>query len=133
MYDPDLAIEVLKRIRAMGVKILVDDFGTGHSSLSYVKQLPIDGLKLDRSFVCEIQTAEDGCVIPSAVIAIGHSLKLKITAEGVETEAQLETLRSLGCDAIQGYLISRPVPAADYAQNLSEFEHTEWNTFHKAA
>jgi EAL domain-containing protein (putative c-di-GMP-specific phosphodiesterase class I) len=95
---------VLHELRALGVRISIDDFGTGYSSLSYLTRMPIDSLKIDRSFVNDI-TAE--------IINLAHNLKLKAVAEGVETTAQADFLRSKGCDELQGYLISRPVSAED--------------------
>ena len=109
MDDPDLTIEVLRRLRELGVVLAIDDFGTGYSSLSYLKLLPIQRLKLDRSFVSEIETDHNDAIICSATIALAHSLGLEVVAEGVETEAQLTYLKYLGCDIIQGYYFSRPL------------------------
>jgi diguanylate cyclase (GGDEF)-like protein/PAS domain S-box-containing protein len=109
MEDIDHSIEVLGAIRAMGVTVAVDDFGTGFSSLGYVARLPIDSLKIDQSFVAEMMNGASGLSLVSTIIALGHSLKLKVVAEGVETEAQSQLLRSLRCDEMQGYLFSHPV------------------------
>jgi EAL domain-containing protein (putative c-di-GMP-specific phosphodiesterase class I) len=103
-------VAMLQAIKKLGVHIAVDDFGTGYSSLSYLKRFPVDRLKVDRSFVQHIDDADDA-VIVRAIIALGHNLGLKVLAEGVETEAQLEFLRANGCDELQGYLISKPVSA----------------------
>ena len=109
MDDIDHSIEVLGTIRAMGVTVAVDDFGTGFSSLGYVARLPIDSLKIDQSFVAEMMNGSTGLSLVSTIIALGHSLKLKVVAEGVETEEQSQLLRSLRCDEMQGYLFSRAV------------------------
>ncbi|ARJ64334.1 histidine kinase [Magnetospirillum sp. ME-1] len=118
MQRVDEVVSVLKSLRAMGVRISIDDFGTGYSSLSYLKRMPIDALKVDRSFVNDIfddnsKVTEDGAEIVSTIINLAHNLKLKAIAEGVETPEQAEFLRSKGCDEVQGYLISRPVSGED--------------------
>jgi EAL domain-containing protein (putative c-di-GMP-specific phosphodiesterase class I) len=99
---------VLRAIRAQGVRVAIDDFGTKYSALRYLGRLPIDALKIDESFVRAIGDGADRVVV-TAIAALGRALGIHVTAEGVETEAQLETLRSIGCDAAQGYLISRPL------------------------
>ncbi len=104
---------VLRELRQMGVHISIDDFGTGYSSLSYLKRMPIDALKIDRSFVNDITEDGDGAEIVSTIINLAHNLKLRAVAEGVETEEQAAFLRSKGCDEIQGFLVSRPVSATD--------------------
>ncbi|GGX80454.1 sensor domain-containing protein [Vogesella alkaliphila] len=117
MHDPQCAVDVLMQIRNKGIlHIDVDDFGTGYSSLSYLKQFPIDCLKLDKSFVDGLPLDEDDIAISQAVIAMAHSLRLTVIAEGVEREEQLAFLRDNGCDIIQGYIISPPVPAPAFAQ-----------------
>ena len=111
--------ELLNAVRALGVLLSVDDFGTHYSSLSYLKRLPIHYLKIDRSFVNDIPADEDDVTIVRAVIQLAHNLDMKVVAEGVENEAQLEFLRAEGCDEIQGYLVSRPVPAEQLAELLA--------------
>ncbi len=105
----DEAILILKRLKALGVQIAVDDFGTGYSSLSYLSRLPIDCLKIDRSFVSRVQERGRDAAIAQAVITLAHSLGLRVVAEGVETDDQREFLRSHACDLGQGYLFSRPM------------------------
>jgi EAL domain-containing protein (putative c-di-GMP-specific phosphodiesterase class I) len=109
MEDVKHSIATLRAIRDLGVTIAIDDFGTGFSSLSYLSKLPVDTLKIDRSFVVEMTAPEARSLVP-AIIGLAHSLKLKVVAEGVETEDQSRLLRLLNCDEMQGYLFSRPVP-----------------------
>lgn len=111
MQDVDGTAPLLAAIKDLGVSLAVDDFGTGYSSLNYLKRLPIDVLKIDQSFVSDIGADEDDTTIVSAIIALAHSLRLKVVAEGVETEAQAHFLAEQGCDMNQGYLYSRPLPA----------------------
>ncbi|HOM70908.1 MAG TPA: EAL domain-containing protein [Armatimonadota bacterium] len=118
MHNPDTAAAALQKLKDMGVKISIDDFGTGYSSLSYLKKFPVDAVKIDQSFIKDITTNPDDAAIAGAVIAMAHSLKLKVIAEGVETLEQLEFLKSINCDEMQGYFISRPVPAEDFQQLL---------------
>lgn len=108
MENMQRAIDVLKQLRGMGITISIDDFGTGHSSLSYLKQLPIDTLKIDISFIKSIPDDPAAVSVVKGIIALAHGLDLKVVAEGVETEAQLALLAELGCDAVQGYFFSRP-------------------------
>ena len=110
MSDPGLAVTILHALRALGVRIAVDDFGTGHSSLGYLKQLPVDCLKIDRSFVSGLGVDPDDRAIVGAVVSMGHALGLTVTAEGVETVEQLDALESLGCDVGQGFYFAKPQP-----------------------
>ncbi|MCX7279399.1 MAG: EAL domain-containing protein [Burkholderiales bacterium] len=103
--------ESLRAIRALGVRIAIDDFGTGYSSLSHLSRLPVDTLKIDRSFVMEMVAGPQGLALVSTIVTLAHSFRLKVVAEGVETSEQERLLRLLGCDEMQGYLISKPVPA----------------------
>ena len=118
MKRAESAATILKTLRAKGVQIAVDDFGTGYSSLSYLRKFSIDALKIDQSFVRQLTTVPDETAIVTAVISLGRSLNLRVVAEGVETQAQLEFLRAQHCDEAQGYFFSRPVPAAQFAQLL---------------
>jgi diguanylate cyclase (GGDEF)-like protein len=119
LVNSDAAFKTLTALRAMGVKIAIDDFGTGYSSLSYLRRLPLDKLKLDQSFIRD--AGNDGDVaITRAIIAMAQSLKLAVVAEGVETQAQIDLLLSLGCTTVQGFLLGRPLPAAATAELLRE-------------
>jgi diguanylate cyclase (GGDEF)-like protein len=111
--NADEAVKILHGLSAMGVKLAIDDFGTGYSSLSYLKSFPINTLKIDQTFVRDVTTDADDAAIAKAIIAMAHSLKLKVIAEGVETREQLDFLSSEACDEIQGFLFSRPLPALD--------------------
>jgi len=111
MNDVNETIATLNKLRKAGTSLAMDDFGTGYSSLSYLNQLPIDTLKIDRSFVMDLETNRENAAICAAIIAMAHALDLKVVAEGVETEAQRKYLHKQRCDQIQGYLISKPLPA----------------------
>ena len=114
MADPVGAVETLTRLKRLDVDLFIDDYGTGYSSLSYLQKLPVDGLKIDQTFVMPMATSSDSATIVSSTIELGHNLGLKVVAEGVESDAVWELLAGLGCDIAQGYLISRPMPAQQY-------------------
>ena len=113
MEDTKGAVQLLSSLRKIGIKISIDDFGTGYSSLSYLNELPLDILKIDRSFIEGIEDSKAQKAIVKAIIVLGSSLNLQVVAEGIENEAQLSLLSSYGCDFIQGYLVSKPLTASD--------------------
>lgn len=117
MQDIPVTISVLRTLRSMGIQIAIDDFGTGYSSLSSLKHFPLDKLKIDQSFIRDLVKDTDDAAIVTALVALGHGLKLEVIAEGVELQEQLTVLRSLNCDGMQGYLFSRPLSVQD-ATNL---------------
>ncbi|HSP64357.1 MAG TPA: GGDEF domain-containing phosphodiesterase, partial [Pyrinomonadaceae bacterium] len=119
MENPEAAAVLLSKIRKLGARVAIDDFGTGYSSLSYLKRLPIDTVKLDRSFVKVATSHPDDAALVIAIITLAHDLGLKVIAEGVETEEQMNFLRLLRCDEAQGYLFSKPVPAEDFESTLT--------------
>ena len=118
MDQSEVGIRTLSRLRDMGVRLVLDDFGTGYSSLSYLKHLPLDTIKIDRTFVAGLDGEADRSIV-EAVIALAHGLRISVVAEGIETEGQFEILRAMGCDVGQGYLFARPLPAPDAARLLS--------------
>lgn len=113
MRDAGAALVVLRALKELGVLLAIDDFGAGYSSLSYLQRFPLDILKIDRMFVEELGVRSEAKEIVAAVINLAHALRLQVVAEGVETEQQLEVLKSLGCDLAQGFLFSHPLPAAE--------------------
>ncbi|MBV8162107.1 MAG: bifunctional diguanylate cyclase/phosphodiesterase, partial [Acidimicrobiia bacterium] len=119
MDDVELSIESLVGLKGLGVSLAVDDFGTGYSSLAYLKRLPLDTLKIDRAFVDGLGTDRNDSAIVAAVVAVARALGLSVTAEGVETDIQLEELRRLGCDRAQGYLFAKPLSAEDFARFIT--------------
>jgi EAL domain-containing protein (putative c-di-GMP-specific phosphodiesterase class I) len=120
MSDPEESIAILEQLSAMGVLVSVDDFGTGYSSMSYLRRLPIDKLKIDRVFINEIVSRPEDASIVRAIVSLAHSLRLKVVAEGVETPAQLDFLKAVGCDEYQGYHFSRPVPSREFERVVRE-------------
>ena len=120
MQESEGAIGVLQQFHALGVRVAMDDFGTGYSSLGYLRSFPFDRIKIDQSFIHDLSTKEDSIAIIRAVVGLSSSLGIRTTAEGVETEEQLARLTSEGCSEAQGFLFSRPKPAADVARMLRE-------------
>jgi len=115
MSDPEHSMKILTRLHDMGVRVAIDDFGTGYSSLSYLRRLPVDEIKIDRSFVIDLADTVDHALIVGAIVGLGHNLGLRVAAEGVEDQATLDLLRSMGCDSAQGYYLGRPMPAEEVA------------------
>ena len=127
MHDLENTLTTLRDLQSLGALLSLDDFGTGYSSLSYLKRFPIDVLKIDRSFVRDIHENADDAAIAHAVIAMGHRLGMRVVAEGVENLAQLALLREYGCDALQGFYFSRPVPAEEFTLMLRQGKSLEDN------
>ncbi|MFN2531222.1 MAG: putative bifunctional diguanylate cyclase/phosphodiesterase [Pyrinomonadaceae bacterium] len=120
MKEPEKAIGKLQELRRMGIRIAVDDFGTGYSSLSYLKRFPIDTLKIDQSFICDVCQDKDDAAIVRAIVTLGHALGISVVAEGVETPEQLEYLIALECDVVQGFLFSKSLSTEDFEELLKE-------------
>ena len=118
MTDPEQALHLLEQIKTYGITLAIDDFGTGHSSLAYLKRFPVDSVKIDYTFVRNIANDPDDLAIIRAIIALGHTLDLKVIAEGVETVTQLEILRRQQCDEFQGFLFSGAVPPDTFINML---------------
>jgi EAL domain-containing protein (putative c-di-GMP-specific phosphodiesterase class I) len=112
------SIRILKEIRDLGASIALDDFGTGYSSLGYLKNFPVTHVKIDRSFVADIETNERDATLVKSIISMAHGMGLKVTAEGVENEAQVDQLVQFGCDEMQGFLFSKPVSASEVTKLL---------------
>ena len=104
----------------MGIHLTLDDYGTGYSSLSYLSQFPLDILKIDKSFINQMETNNKGLALTQTIIAIAHNLSLEVVAEGVETEQQLNLLRKLSCEYVQGYFFSKPIPASEITSLLEK-------------
>lgn len=118
MEDPARALETLGRLHALGLRLSVDDFGTGYSSLAYLKKLPVEEIKIDRSFVMHMVEDEDDAIIVRSTIELGHNMGLEVVAEGVEDRSGMEFLKRLGCDQVQGYYISKPLPTPQFVEWL---------------
>jgi EAL domain-containing protein (putative c-di-GMP-specific phosphodiesterase class I) len=118
MREPEEAVKLLRNLKAIGMRLTIDDFGTGYSSLAYLKRLPIDCVKIDASFIRGIPVDASDVAITETVIAMSRSLGLRVVAEGVETRDQMRFLEQRGCDEMQGYYFSRPLPAEDMAAYL---------------
>jgi EAL domain-containing protein (putative c-di-GMP-specific phosphodiesterase class I) len=119
MEDIESNIARLRQVRALGIGVAIDDFGTGHSSLAYLAKLPVDALKIDRSFIITMSKDSDTMTLVETIVSLAHSLKLKVVAEGVDSEDQAAVLRRLRCDQLQGYLFSKPLPPEQFAVLLA--------------
>lgn len=124
LHHPQEAGETLRRIRTLGVRIALDDFGTGFSSLSYLKNLPINVIKIDQSFVRDMLTDREDAVLVESIIALSRALGKQTVAEGVESAAHLERLRLMGCDSVQGYHIARPMPLVHFLEWMHAYNPT---------
>lgn len=122
MRNAESAVEILRELKKTGIRVSIDDFGTGYSSLSYLKRLPIDVLKIDKSFVMHVTTNPEDAALVIAIISLAHNLRLKVVAEGIETEEQLRFLHLLRCDEGQGYFFSKPICAGDFRKLLEQQE-----------
>jgi EAL domain-containing protein (putative c-di-GMP-specific phosphodiesterase class I) len=120
MHDAEQTLGTLRTLNRMGVELALDDFGTGYSSLAYLKRFPVGKLKIDRSFVRDLEVDSDDRAIASTILSMGHSLRLKVLAEGVETAEQYAILRDMGCELVQGYHFSRPLPADQFVAFLKQ-------------
>src|SRR5205807_9702909 len=120
MTDPRRALDSMARLRAIGVEVAIDDFGTGHASLSYLKQMPVEEIKLDRTFVRDMTSDKNDYTIVRSTIELAHDLGLRVIAEGVEDQATWDMLVRLGCDLAQGYHMSRPLPAGELPRWLAQ-------------
>jgi diguanylate cyclase (GGDEF)-like protein len=132
MSDPEQSVAILEQLSAMGVLVSVDDFGTGYSSMSYLRRFPIDKLKIDRVFINEIASRPEDASIVRAIVSLAHSLNLKVVAEGVETPAQLDFLKTAGCDEYQGYHYSRPLPADQFQRLIRDARSHDFLTEEEA-
>ena len=121
MSEPTRALATLEALHKMGIHLSIDDFGTGYSSFSYLKKMPVDEIKIDKSFVIGMLTDSDDATIVRTVIDLGHNLGLKVTAEGTENEGVLRALAALKCDLAQGYHVSRPLPSEKFESWLDQY------------
>jgi EAL domain-containing protein (putative c-di-GMP-specific phosphodiesterase class I) len=120
MDDPDGALKILTGLNKLGIALFIDDFGTGYSSLGYLQRLPVDAVKIDKSFVKDMLTNADSAVIVRSIITLAHDLGIKVVAEGVESQEMWDHLKDLGCDVAQGYFIGKPMPAEEFQAWLAQ-------------
>jgi EAL domain-containing protein (putative c-di-GMP-specific phosphodiesterase class I) len=124
MHNLQWSLSVLDQLRSFGVRIAVDDFGTGQSSLAYLKRFPLDTVKIDREFLRDLREPQDAAILAS-IVTLGHSLGLYVVAEGIETMAERDLLAAHGCDGLQGYLLGRPAPPAEIPRIVRSFSWAE--------
>jgi EAL domain-containing protein (putative c-di-GMP-specific phosphodiesterase class I) len=117
--DIELVMKIIVELQSMGIKVSIDDFGTGYSSLAYLRRLPIDKIKIDRSFIQEVTTNDSDLTIVKTMVELSHGLGKRVLAEGVETKEQLQLLRNIGCDAVQGFFVSKPISEEAFAKYLT--------------
>ena len=122
MAAGDQALRTMEKLKTMGMRLAIDDFGTGYSSLNRLKEFPVDRLKIDQSFIRNVTDNNNDAAITSTVIQLGHTLNLRVIAEGAETREQIEFLAAQGCDEVQGYYFSRPLPAEEFAAYVESYE-----------
>jgi EAL domain-containing protein (putative c-di-GMP-specific phosphodiesterase class I) len=122
MSDPDRALTILHALRRTGIRLAIDDFGTGYSSMAYLKKLPVSEIKIDRTFVTEMDRDSSDAAIVRSSLELAHNLHLEVVAEGVETQAVWDQLTDLGCSSAQGFLLTRPLPARDFERWLKEHD-----------
>ena len=125
MEDVESTVNILDRLSGLKISLSIDDFGTGYSSLSYLRRFPINRIKIDKSFIDEIGQSRDADAVANAILTLGHSLGLEITAEGVETEKQVDLLKESGCNEIQGYFYSRPLSTEDFEAFVENYRVSE--------
>lgn len=125
LQESEATLAVLHRLRALGVRISMDDFGTGYSSMIYLRSFPFDKIKIDQSFIANLKSNPQSAAIVCAVVGLARGLNLPVLAEGVETSAQLDFLASESCDEVQGYLIGRPHPIAEYSKLIGRLDATD--------
>ncbi len=121
MVDSEESLEIMQRVRKLGVRFAIDDFGTGFSNMGYITRFAVDRIKIDRSFISRCDVDENSRAVTAAIIALAHSLQIEVIAEGVESEQQVQMLRQMSCDQAQGYFYSRPLKLAD----MQHFSHTQ--------
>jgi EAL domain-containing protein (putative c-di-GMP-specific phosphodiesterase class I) len=119
MQDVQVSAQVLSQLHAMGVRISIDDFGTGYSSFAYLAQFPVHALKIDRQFVTDLETKEVSRKVVKGIIRLAHSLALEVVAEGAETLQQVDLLRKMRCDSVQGYALGKPMPWSEFKKLAS--------------
>jgi EAL domain-containing protein (putative c-di-GMP-specific phosphodiesterase class I) len=120
MENVDNTVEIFRKLKEMGIQLSIDDFGTGYSSLNYLKHFPVDRIKIDRSFVADVNHNESDAAIIEAIVSMAQSLSLRVVAEGVENSDQLHSLTMLGCDEVQGFYLAMPMHAGDLADSLGK-------------